>query len=318
MAKDKLTPKKVDQFLAKIKPHPVVAVVDDDQASVDLLHRTLHDEGYEIRTFKRAEDLIAKLGEIQPDAVITEIVLSGMSGLSALEDLRPANPEEILPVLILTHKNDPRSKVLAFRRGAFDYVTKPFDAEEVAARIRSLVRAKLVQDVLRASSLSDPLTTLYNRRFLVSWLDREIARVKRYALPFSCLAVDIDGFDDINEKCGENFGDFVLKKFAGLMTENTRQSDIVGRFEDDEFMIFLPGTSREQATVVAHRLRKTAAEKGFQQGRQKTTPSFSIGIAGCNPSEPVPPAAAFLERAQEALGKAKAIGTGETAVLGMD
>ncbi len=318
MMREGLTPKKIDEYLAKMKPEPVVALVDDDPATVDLLKRTLRDEGYEVQAFASAEDFLESFSKIRPDAVVMEVVLPGMNGLSALDEIRPENPEELIPVLVLTKRTDPRAKLLAFRRGAFDYVVKPFDAEEVAARVRSLVRAKLIQELLVASSLADPLTSVYNQRFLSDWLVREIARVKRYGFPLSCLAVDLDHFKAINEENGERFGDFVLKKFAGLMTENLRRSDVVGRLEGDEFVAFLPGTTKEQATVVAKRLRRLAAEKGFRQGRQKATPSFSIGIAGSDSAESIPEARAFLGKAQEALTKAKSIGTGETAVLGVD
>lgn len=318
MTRERITPRKVDQLLAKIKPRPVVALVDDDPATLDLLQRALHDEGYEIYRFTKAEDLLSALADIQPDAIVMEVILPGMNGLSVLEELQPENPEEAIPVLILTKKEDPRTKLLAFRRGAFDYVTKPFDAEEVAARVHSLVRIKLTQEMLRESSISDPLTSVYNRRFLLNWLGREIARVKRYGMPLSCLAVALDHLKAINEENGESFGDFVLRHMAKLMTENIRQSDIVGRLREDEFLVFLPGTSKEQATVVARRLRHLATDKGFQRGRQKAQPTLSIGIVGCDTPSSMPSSEVFLEKAGEALGKAKAIGIGETAVLGVD
>jgi len=309
-----LKPTEIDEHLKKLKPHPVVALVDDDEATLEVLERALHDEGYEISRFNRAEELLAKFNEIRPDVIIMEAVLPGMNGLSALDHLRPQNVEEMIPVLILSKKDDPRAKLLAFRRGAFDYVTKPFDAEEVAARVRVLVRGKLIQEKLRKFAVTDPLTAAYNECFLLNWLEREIERVKRYGLDLSCVMVDIDGFKKINKEKGEGFGDFILEEFAGLVAKNTRSSDIVGRLRNDEFLLLLPGASGEQATVVARRLRGLAGTRKLEKGKKKFDASFSIGITGCHSKE-APDAMTFLARAQEALERAKAVGPGETAVL---
>ena len=317
--KDGLTPSRIDKLLLKIKPHPIVALVDDDPATLDLLECVLRDEGYLTHRFERAEELMEHFSEIQPDAIVMEVTLQGMSGLSVLDQLRPKSLEEIVPVLILSKRDDPRTKLLAFRRGAFDYVTKPFNAEEVGARIRALVRSKILQEMLRESSVSDPLTSVYNRRFLSIWLWREIERVKRYGLDLSCLLLDLDGFGGINEEHGERFGDFLLREVASIVDSNTRGSDIVGRLENDEFLVLLPGTSKEGAIVVAHRLKEKVQAREFELGAKKVKASFCMGIVGCR-SEEAPDPNAFLERVQEALEKAKAVGVGvgETAVLGMN
>ncbi len=314
--KDGLTPSKIDQFLAKVKPHPVVALVDDDTSTLELLERALRDDGCEVHRFSQAEDFLKRYSEIHPDAIVMEAVLPGMNGLSVLDEIRPKTLGPMIPVLILSKKNDPRAKLLAFRRGAFDYVTKPFDSEEVAARVRSLIRNRLLQEVTEVSAVSDPLTSLYNQRFLSNWLEREIERVKRYELDLSCLFVDLDQFRKINETEGEAFGDFVLREFAALLTEHTRGSDIVGRIENDEFLISLPGTSKEQAMLVARRLRLMASNRSFKLDGKSIQPSFCIGIIGCHADE-VSNVKNFLERGQEALAKAKAVGQGQTAVFGM-
>lgn len=318
MEKHGLTTRQIDEMLEKLKPHPVVAMVDDDPKTLDLLERVLHDEGFKIHAYQTAEQLLAEYGEIQPDTILMEAVLPGMNGLSCLEELRPKNPDGMTPVLILSKKDDPRSKLLAFRRGAFDYVLKPFNAEEVGARTRALVRAKLLQDFLRDSSISDPVTAVYNIRFLVSWLEREIPRIKRYKQPLSCLAVNVDKIKKPTSAKEEQFEDFVLKKFSKLVSGHLRQSDVVGRLEEDDFLIFLPGTSKEDAVIVARRIRELVSGESFQFKGLKLEPTLSMGILGCNSTDEIPPAKKFLERAQEALGQARAVGVGETAVSGLE
>ena len=304
--KEGLTPSKIDQILAKIKPHPVVALVDDDEATLDLLERTLGPEGYEIHCFTSAEDLLGKFSQLRPDLIVMEAVLPGMSGLSVLEELRPRHVEAVTPILILSQKDDLRAKLLAFKRGALDYLTKPFDTDEVVARVRALIRSKVLQDLIRISSLSDPLTSLYNRRFLATWLNQEIERAKRYQLDLGCLLMDLDNFKMLNEEKGERAGDKVLREFSGLIQVHVRGSDLVGRFENDEFLVLLPGTSKEGARVVGHRIRGLAAKQDL--------PSFCTGIVSYDARE-MADSECLLQKASEALAKARSVGLGQTAVV---
>ena len=296
--KEGLSPSQIDQILAKIKPHPLVVVVDDDLATLDLIERTLNQEGYEIRRFRQAEDLLRQFSRLEPDLVVMEAILPGMSGLSVLDELRPRNLEEIIPVLILSRKEDPRAKLLAFRRGALDYLTKPFDTDELAARVRSLVRLKILQDLTRLSAVSDPLTRLYNRRFLLNWIQLEIEGAKRYPVELSCLLLELDG---------ESSDDHLLRRFGSLLTQNVRASDLVGRLEKSQFLLLLPSTPKEGAMVVGRRLRALRTERRL--------PSFCAGITAFHPSDPSEPHT-VLGRSQEALAKAQSVGEGQTAVLG--
>ena len=312
--KEGLTPSKMDQILVKIKPRQVVALVDDDLQTHDLIGRALHDEGYEVSHFKRAEDFLEKISEVKPDAIILEAVLPGMSGLSVLDELRPKNVEDVIPILILSKREDVRAKLLAFQRGAWGYLVKPVAAEEVAVHIRALVRAKILQEMIKLSSVTDPLTRGYNYRLLVTWLEKEIERVKRYGVEASCLLLDVDGFGQINSKCGEKFGDYLLKELADLIRENLRGSDLVGRIQNDEFFVLLPATSKEQAMTVVRRIRRLVQEKEFQWEGKKARPSFCTGIASCRPGE-TEDLPSFLKKAEGALNKARAVGVCETAVF---
>jgi len=305
--KEGLTTTQIDQLLAKIKPHPLVALVDDDGSVLDLMERVLIVEGFHVDRFIQAEDLLEKWPRLGPDLIVMEAVLPGMSGLSVLDEIRPKRLEEMIPVLILSQKDDPRTKSLAFRRGALDYLTKPFDTDEFVSRVKALVRSKLLQEMMRLSSTSDPLTQLYNHRFVLQWLELEIERTKRYKADLSCLLMDIDGFKRINEEKGEPQGDRILRDFGALLSDHIRGSDVAGRLENDRFLLVLPATPKEGAVVVGKRLRDLA--------RGKKLPTFCTGIASFHPRESVD-SSGFLRQAEETLIRARSVGTGETAVLG--
>ena len=293
MIKDGLTPSKIDQILAKIKPRQIVALVDDDPLTHDLAGRALRDVGYEVQHFKSAEEFLEEFSKSKPDALVIESILSGIGGLAVLDIIRPKSPEEFLPALVLSQKEDIRAKLLAFRRGASDYLIKPFSGEELAVRVRALTRAKIIRELTELSSITDPLTQVYNNRYLLECLDKEIRRIKRYGMESTCLLLGLDS---------EKSGDDLLKEFSSSLKKNLRGSDTLGRIESGEFFVLLPHTSKEQAMVVARRLRHLAQS------------SVSMGITTCHSEDTVDPRT-LLERTQEALHKAKAVGKGQTAVF---
>ena len=300
--KEKLTLAKIDQILAKSKPRQVVALVDDDPLTHDLVGRALRDQDFEVHHFKLAEEFLEASSQLQLDALIIEAVLPGVSGLTVLDEIRPRSPEQIIPALVLSKRDDIRAKLLAFRRGAWDYMIKPISGEEVAVRVRTLTRAKILREMSEVSSVSDPLTGTHNQKYLLLWLEKEIQRIKRYGVESSCVLLGLDRFREIHSKSVVKLEDLLLKEFADFLTKNLRGSDVIGRKEGGEFFILMPHTPKEQAMAVCRRLRHL------------TQSSFCMGITSCRPQEEID-SHALLERAEEALTKAKAVGIGETAVV---
>ena len=108
---------------------------------------------------------------------------------------------------------------------------------------------------LEHESTTDPLMGICNRRSMEKRLGQEFKRAKRYHHPFSIIMIDIDHFKQINDSCGHQVGDMVLKSFADLVTETVRESDIVCRYGGEELLIILPHTPAEAALYVAENLR---------------------------------------------------------------
>jgi len=108
---------------------------------------------------------------------------------------------------------------------------------------------------LEHESATDPLMGICNRRAMEKRLEQEFKRAKRYRHPFSLIMIDIDHFKKINDRCGHQVGDMVLKRFAGLVTETVRESDVVCRYGGEELLILLPHTQAEAALHVAENLR---------------------------------------------------------------
>ena len=130
---------------------------------------------------------------------------------------------------------------------------------------------------LRRLAMTDELTGLYARRFLFGWLEKELAAIRRRQRQLSCLLLDADHFKRINDTFGHAEGDLVLQKIAATIRNCIREADIAGRFGGEEFLVLLPETSREDAALVAEKIRRAIAAITVP-----TPLSASIGVATCD------------------------------------
>jgi diguanylate cyclase (GGDEF)-like protein len=150
---------------------------------------------------------------------------------------------------------------------------------------------------------TDPLTGLANRRFFMEILIKEISLARRHGVPLSLVMADLDYFKNINDACGHDGGDEVLKAFAALLQEHTRKEDLAARFGGEEFMLILPHTSDLLAEVMAERIRRRLETLTIPKINRQVTSSF--GVAQIAPADDPH---TLIKRADEALYQAKAWG----------
>ncbi len=155
---------------------------------------------------------------------------------------------------------------------------------------------------VRNLSETDHLTAIYNRRKMTELFDREITRYKRYKYPLSIILIDIDYFKKINDQFGHNQGDTTLKEIASILKTEARESDYVGRWGGEEFLIICPETDLEGARTLAEKLRKIISEYPFTRIGHKTA---SFGIATCSNDSSFEN---MINHADEALYTAKSAG----------
>ncbi len=152
--------------------------------------------------------------------------------------------------------------------------------------------------------MTDVLTGLPNRRYLIDVLAAEFERSQRYGQPLAGLMMDLDHFKLINDTHGHLAGDKVLKTVAQIIKESMRRPDTVARFGGEEFVMLLPNTDHPGAAIVAERLRERIANMTLQSGSSAIKVTISIGVV-CFPATPAPGIDDFLRLADEALYEAK-------------
>ena len=219
----------------------------------------------------------------------------------------------------------------SWRRIEFDYrvLTRTNEVRHLCSRIQrtadkngkrirdfavilDITERKRLEEDLRAQAATDPLTGVPNRRSFETTARREVERARRYAKPFSVLALDIDHFKCVNDNYGHDIGDIVLKGMAQICLGKMRVTDTLARLGGEEFAILLPETDIDAATNLAERLRYAVEANPIVTAKGALPVTVSLGVAQYAPNEPTIDAA--LKRADEALYEAKHAGCNKVVV----
>jgi two-component system cell cycle response regulator len=152
---------------------------------------------------------------------------------------------------------------------------------------QELVKQKIEAELNRELALLDPVTEVYNRRYLRVLLAKEISRVKRYGKGLSVMLVDITGFRKVNESLGHTGGDVVLRQIAHLLQTRIRNSDFIVRFGGDEFMVVLPDTDDAGVYILARRLKDGMKEWSRRSGMDEFALKLAVGVARYSTERPV-------------------------------
>jgi len=189
-------------------------------------------------------------------------------------------------VLLLTARTESQDLVEGMEAGADDYLTKPFNAQELRVRLRAGRRILDLQqqlmearEALRVQATHDALTGLFNRGRVLEILAAEIARSERELRRLAVLMVDLDRFKQINDTLGHQAGDAVLREAARRMQAATRQYDAPGRYGGEEFLIVLPGCGAREGYAQAERIREAFAREPFAAGTDSLAVTCSIGVS---------------------------------------
>ncbi|AUX22031.1 transcriptional regulator [Sorangium cellulosum] len=296
--------------LVSARPARIV-VADDDRIARQMLVSMLQKAGFVVDAVDDGQEALELIGRGGVDLALLDIVMPRLSGLEACRLLKSMTSEAFLPVVLVTAKTDTASRVEGLKIGADDYVCKPFEEEELLARVGAMLRIKRLHDHVAAQrayleqlSIHDEMTGLYNYRYLFTRLNEEFKRAERYHEPFACVLVDIDRLKALNDVGGRSLGDAVIRRVSEGIRRSVREVDVVARYGGEEFLVVLPSTHFAGSLTVAERIWREAAGNPVEYGGSARPFSVSIGVA-LYPSRDVRTKDALIRAAESALHQAK-------------
>ncbi len=258
-----------------------ILVIDDDPADRRLTELALRGSPQTKRfATQTAASLAEGLDLIKHQSfnmVLLDLGLPESRGLDTLENFRHEYPQ--VPVVVLTGLQDEEAGVEAIRKGAIDYVTKPFKQNGLRTRISIALQMVELQDKLLLLANTDELTGLTNRRHFFDILEREILCAKIKDNPISVMILDLDYFKSVNDTYGHLSGDMILKQAAEVLQQSIYPLDVVARYGGDEFIILMPSTPPEKAAQAAERLRRIIDDHQWKVPNQQISITASIGLA---------------------------------------
>lgn len=291
-----------------------VLVADDDVVSRQMAAQLLRKWDYEVVTAadgRAALDILR--GPAAPRLALLDWMMPLMDGPEVCRELRLKPLDAYVYLLLLTSKDAKQDVVEGLESGADDYLTKPFDSDELKARLRAGLRVLDLEDNLvkareglRFKASHDALTGLWNRGAILELMQREVQRIQREGGVLALMLVDLDHFKSVNDKLGRLSGDEVLRETARRISQSVRSYDLVGRYGGEEFLVLLPGCDRAAAEERAKRFAAAVADSPIETTEGETRMTLSVGVistvdaAGSDSIALVRAADAALYRAKQA------------------
>jgi two-component system cell cycle response regulator len=292
-----------------------ILIADDEALSRRLLEKTLERAGYEVVAVENGRAAVRQLCQADgPRLALLDWVMPELDGPGVCREVRRQQDDSYVYMVLLTSKESKEDIVAGLESGADDYLTKPFNVDELKARLRTGERilhleGRLVEarEMMRFKATHDALTSIWNRGVIVDLLGRELMRSQRESGCTIVLLGDVDHFKSVNDTYGHLVGDEVLQEIARRLLLGIRSYDFVGRYGGEEFLLVLNNCKPQFAEARAEDIRKTVSSRPIQTlaGSLSITMSFGLLLSdewGVRPVEEL------LHEVDAALYAAKAGG----------
>lgn len=283
----------------------VILIVDDNPTNLSVLSLTLKNAGFKVRVAVDGDSAIEQVEYDPPDLILLDVKLPGTDGFETCARLKANLVAQDIPTIFITALSDNADKLKGLTLGAVDYITKPFQAEEVLARVkihlklRSLTQKvaeqaaalqRVNQELYRLASL-DSLTQVANRRRFDEYLNQEWRRLAREQKPLSLILCDVDYFKRYNDTYGHQAGDACLKQIAQAIDHaSKRPADLVARYGGEEFAVILPNTDALGAAHVAELIQIEVRKLNLTHPQSEVSEyvTLSLGVSSQVPSQESP------------------------------
>jgi len=264
-----------------------ILIAEDDHLSRMILQKSLQRSGYQVIAVSDGSAALKTFNtEAPPRLALLDWMMPLKTGPEVCQEIRARQGRPYTYLILLSSKESKTEIVQGLEAGADDYLTKPYDDEELKARLRAGERILELEDRLvearenmRFQATHDPMTELWNRGVIEELLSREIDRSRRENSCTVVMLCDVDHFKAVNDQFGHNTGDDVLRELAGRLQSSVRSYDMVGRYGGEEFLVILNKCDPASAGTRAENLRAAIAKTPFRTRAQSLSITISVGVA---------------------------------------
>ncbi|HEY3447629.1 MAG TPA: diguanylate cyclase [Myxococcales bacterium] len=288
-----------------------ILVVDDDPFSANLIDTCLRSAGFMSSYCTDANKALDAIAAELPDLIVLDVVMPGIDGFDLCRRVRAHPAMQLTPIIFVTRKGDVDQRVAGLEAGGNDYIAKPFEPQELVARVRSHLQRL---SALRDMAIRDGLTRCYNHKYFKVRLNQEIARCRRYKCGLALGLLDVDHFKAINDTHGHQVGDVVLAQLGNLVQATVRATDVVARYGGDEFgMLFVEAGAKEANAITVRLLERIAAHRTpvDESGAPSIPVTVSVGVTHLVADDTME---TLIRRTDAALYEAKANGRNQVKI----
>ncbi len=311
---------------------PLILIAEDDPLRLQSLANILKEGEYPVITAMNGRRTIEKLAERDPDLLVIDGELPGTEDPDVLNRLKSLSESRGVPVLVVKRAVPTSDFFQRFSGETIDYISEPVSPSNLLKRVTlhltvRTLRAQLAEyqeqldletesrltlsrenaalrkevnrreETIRKMRVTDPLTGLYNYRYIMDHLSKKIAEARRYDAPLAVVLLCIDHFKAINAQYGLDKGDEVLMNTAATIKGLLRDSDLISRYSGDEFLILLPHTEAEGGYRTADRIRASIQESPWEEPLKLVTLSGGVAaLSGKQDVDPKEPSGPLLYR----------------------
>ncbi|MEX1179610.1 MAG: PleD family two-component system response regulator [Cucumibacter sp.] len=287
-----------------------ILLIEDDARGAERL-RNYIEPAHSVTIVSDPADAVMRATESDYELAIVSMSLEGYDPLRICSQLRTLEQTRLMPIILISEEKDKQKIVRGLDLGVNDFIQRPVERNELAARVRTQIKRHRYSLELRenlsntvAMAVVDGLTGLYNRRYFDRHLSSLLERSREQGRDLSVLMIDIDHFKQVNDTHGHDAGDAVLKEFARRLQRSIRGVDLAARYGGEEFVVLMPDTDLSFAQAVAERVRHSMASQPIEAGAEAPLNiTVSVGVALNESPDDTPDT--VLKRADISLYRAK-------------
>ena len=284
-----------------------ILIAEDDTTTRLIFGATLRKMGHTVTAVEDGGKAWKAWQQEEYSLLISDWIMPDIDGLELCKRIRAQPSLQYTYIILLTSMDGKGSYLEGMDAGADDFITKPFDEEQLAARLRVAERIIALHQKLHIQATHDHLTGMWNRAAIMGHLRGEVERARRQSSHMGVIIADLDYFKRINDTYGHRTGDAVLQEATRRMQLALRPYDRLGRYGGEEFLVIASGCDLSQTMALAERIRSFMSTGPVKSHSGEIPVTVSLGVA-VGSDQVDKDAAALIAAADEALYRAKKAG----------